>query len=322
MKRLRFPGYLLSLAASLTIFCAQAEDFPSRPLRIVAPAGPGTVPDAVARIFGQSLAEQLRQPVIVENRAGAGGVLAVREVSKAKPDGYTLMIGSNTTMAANVYLYKSFDVDPLKDFTPLALIVENPFVLLVSANSPFKSVKDLIAAAKAAPGKLTYGSPTGSALLCMELLKSLTGVDVVKVPYKASPQALTDLIGGQIDVSCDPLASSQANRMAGRTRALAQTGASRSALAPDLETAQEAGIAGMEYGAWQGFWAPAGLPKDVAARLSGAILTAMKDPDILQKLRALGSDPRPAGPEGLAAMQRTELSKIGAVVKKAQIAAE
>lgn len=323
MKTLRQIWCHLGLAAVTLCGSAYGQNWPTeKPIQMIVPAGAGGVTDGVARVIAQALTERLGQTVVVDNRAGAGGVLGVTYASKAKPDGYTIMVGTNTTMAANVYLYKNFHVNPLKDFTPLSLVVETPFVLLVPANSPYKRVGDLVAAAKAAPGKLNYGSGTSSALLCTELLKSIAGIDVVKVAYKASPQALTDLMGGQLDVLCEPLASSQGNMSTGRVRALATTSGTRSGLAPELETAIEAGFPGMEYAAWIGFWAPAGLPKDIADRLTSEIQTSLKDPEVQKKMRGLGSDPKPVGPEGLAAMQRAELTKIDTVVKAARITAE
>ncbi len=323
MKKLRQIWCLLGLAAMAVFPPAYGQAWPTaKPISMIVPAGAGGVTDGVARVIAQWLTERLGQSVVVDNRAGAGGMLGVTVASKAKPDGYTLMIGTNTTMAANVHLFKNHPVDPLKDFVPLALVVDTPFVLLVPSNSPYKRVGDLVAAAKAAPGKLNYGSGTSSALLCSELLKSIAGIDLVKVPYKASPQALTDLMGGQLDVLCEPLASSQGNMSTGRVRALALTGATRSGLAPDLETVTEAGFPGMDYGAWIGFWAPAGLPKEIQTRLSNEILASLKDPEVLKKMRGLGSDPRPTGPDAFAALQRAEMTKVGAVVKAAHIAAE
>lgn len=323
MKTLRQLWCLAGFAALAVFNPAHGQAWPAaKPISMIVPAGAGGVTDGVARVIAQWLTERLGQTVVVDNRAGAGGMLGVTLASKAKADGYTLMIGTNTTMAANVHLYKNHPVDPLKDFVPLALVVDTPFVLLVPANSPYKRVGDLVAAAKAAPGKLNYGSGTSSALLCTELLKSIAGVDLVKVPYKASPQALTDIMGGQLDVLCEPLASSQGNMSTGRVRALALTGAKRSGLAPDLETVVEAGFPGMDYTAWIGFWAPAGLPKEIATRLSDEILASLKDPEVLKKMRALGSDPRPTGPEGFAALQRAEMAKVGNVVKAARIVAE
>lgn len=323
MKTLRQIGCVFLGLAALACNPAHSQAWPAaKPISMIVPAGAGGVTDGIARVVAQWLTERLGQSVVVDNRAGAGGMLGVTVASKARADGYTLMIGTNTTMAANVHLYKTHPVDPLKDFVPLALVVDTPFVLLVPANSPYKRVGDLVAAAKAAPGKLNYGSGTSSALLCTELLKSIAGIDLVKVPYKASPQALTDIMGGQLDVLCEPLASSQGNMSTGRVRALALTGAKRSGLAPDLETVAEAGFPGMDYTAWIGFWAPAGLPKEIATRLSDEILASLKDPEVLKKMRALGSDPRPTGPEAFAALQRAEMVKVGNVVKAARIAAE
>ncbi|MES2415309.1 MAG: tripartite tricarboxylate transporter substrate binding protein [Pseudomonadota bacterium] len=323
MKTLRQIGCVFLGLAALAFNPAYSQTWPTaKPISMIVPAGAGGVTDGVARVIAQWLTERLGQSVVVDNRAGAGGMLGVSVASKAKADGYTLMIGTNTTMAANVHLFKNHPVDPLKDFVPLALVVDTPFVLLVPANSPYKRVGDLVAAAKASPGKLNYGSGTSSALLCTELFKSIAGIDLVKVPYKASPQALTDIMGGQLDVLCEPLASSQGNMTTGRVRALALTGAKRSGLAPDLETVTEAGFPGMDYTAWIGFWAPAGLPKDIATRLSDEILASLKDPEVQKKMRSLGSDPRPTGPEAFAALQRAEMTKVGNVVKAARIVAE
>jgi tripartite-type tricarboxylate transporter receptor subunit TctC len=183
-------------------------------------------------------------------------------------------------------------------------------------------VRDLVSAAKAAPGKLNYGAGTSSALLCTELFKAAAGVDLLKVPYKSSAQGLTDLIGGQLDVICEPLSSSLPNIRAGRLRALAQTGAQRSPLAPDLETAAEAGVKGMAYSAWLGFYGPAGIPKDISTRLATELLSILKDPVTMEKIRAIGFDPRPGNAEALAAVHSAEMSAVAATVKAAGIKAE
>jgi tripartite-type tricarboxylate transporter receptor subunit TctC len=289
---------------------------------MVVPQGAGGSTDAIARLVGQALGERLGQTVVIDNRAGAGGVLGVAAAAKAPADGYTLLIGSNTTLAANAYLYANFPVDPLKDFVPLALAADAPFVLVVPATSSLKSVRDLVSAAKAAPGKLNYGAGTSSALLCTELFKAAAGVDLLKVPYKSSAQGLTDLIGGQLDVICEPLSSSLPNIRAGRLRALAQTGAQRSPLAPDLETAAEAGVKGMAYSAWLGFYGPAGIPKDISTRLATELLSILKDPVTMEKIRAIGFDPRPGNAEALAAVHSAEMSAVAATVKAAGIKAE
>ena len=249
-------------------------------------------------------------------------MLGVAAAAKAAPDGHTLLIGSNTTVAANAILYASFPVDPLKAFVPLALAADAPFVFVVPAASPLKSVRDLVSAAKATPGKLTYGSGTSSALLCTELFKAAAGVDLLKVPYKSSAQGLTDLIGGQIDVVCEPLSASLPNIKAGRLRALAQTGAQRSALAPDLETVVEAGVPGMAYSAWVGFFAPGGVPRDISARLNRELMAILRDPAVQDKMRAISWEPRPGDAEALAELLRAEIKSIAATVKAAGIKAE
>lgn len=216
MNSLKFALAISTLICLVQSVPAQAQAWPSKPLQMVVPQGAGGSTDAIARLVAQVLGERLGQTVVIDNRAGAGGVLGVAAAAKAAPDGYTLLIGSNTTLAANAFLYASFPVDPLKDFVPLALAADAPFVFVVPAASPLKSVRDLVSAAKAAPGKINYGSGTSSALLCTELFKAAAGVDLLKVPYKSSAQGLTDLIGGQIDVVCEPLSASLPNIRAGR----------------------------------------------------------------------------------------------------------
>ncbi len=309
-------------AASLSAQ-AQAQPWPTKPLQMFVPQGAGGSTDSIARLVGQVLGERLRQTVVIDNRAGAGGVLGVAAAAKAPADGHALLIGSNTTMAANTFLYANFPVDPLKDFVPLALAADAPFVLVVAAASPLKTVRDLVAAAKAAPGKLNYGSGTSSALLCAEQLKAAAGIDLTRVPYKSSAQALTDMLGGQpLDVICEPLSSSAPHIKAGRLRALAQTGGQRSTLAPELETVAEAGIKGMNYSAWVAFFAPAGTPRDITTRLGSELAAILKDPGTSEKIRSIGFDPRPGDADALAALHRSELSTLSATVKAAGIKAE
>lgn len=317
-----FYSPMVAIALGLQGGTAVANTYPSRAILMVVPNAAGSTSDSMARVIGQSLSERFGQPVVIENRAGAGGVLAVNSVSMAKPDGYTIMMGTNTTMAANVYLYKSLRVDPLKAFTPLALIAENPFALLVAGNSVHGSVSDLIKAAQSSPGTITYGAGTSSALICMEMFKSLTGVDITKISYNGSTQALTDLIANRIDVICDPLATSLKNRSVGHFRPLAQTGSKRSALALEIPTLEESGVRNMHYVAWTGFWAPADLPEEVSIKLSQALVSTMEDPKVIKKMRALGSEPLALGAESLARVQRLELKSIGKVVRAANIAVD
>ncbi len=313
---------LLCCAAMLPCSAAWGQAWPAKPIQMIVPQGAGGSTDSLARLLAQALGDRLGQSVVVDNRAGAGGTLGVTAAAKATPDGYTILLGSSTTVAANTFLYAGFAVDPLKELVPLALAGDAPFAIVVSATSPHKTLRDLVAAAKAAPGTLNYGSGTSSALLCTELFKLRAGIDLVKVPYKATPQALTDLIGGQIQVVCEPLSSSLPNIRAGRLRALAQTGLSRSQLAPDIPTVAEAGVAGMEYTAWIGVFAPAGVPKDIVARLSSTLTKIVNEPAVMEKIRGIGFEPRPGDADATAALHRAELVKFGHVVKAAGIKAE
>jgi len=322
MNFLKFASILPIVACLLHPVAGTAQSWPSKPLQLIVPQGAGGSTDNLARLVAQALGERLGQNVVIDNRAGAGGVLGVAAAGRAAPDGYTLLVGSNTTVAANAFLYASFPFDPLKELTPLAMAADAPFALVVPAASPLKSVGDLVKAAKAAPGKLNYGSGTSSALLCTELFKAAAGVDLRRVPYKSSAQALTDLMGGQLDVVCEPLSTSLPNVRAGRLRALAQTGAQRSPSAPDLETVTESGVKGVAYTAWIAFYAPAGLPKDVNARLSNELFSVLSNPAVMEKIRGIGFDPRPGNAESLAAVHRAEMASVAATVKGAGIKAE
>ncbi len=323
MNPLKFMAGAWALATLLAGLPANAQQpWPTKSIQMIVPQGAGGSTDALARLVAQALGDRLGHTVVVDNRAGAGGVLGVSAAAKAAPDGYTILLGSSTTIAANVFLYANFPVDPLKDFVPLALAADAPFAFVVPAASPLKSMRDLLATAKATPGRLNYGSGTSSALLCTELLKHAAGINLTRVPYKASAQALTDLIGGQLDLICEPLSASLPNVKAGRLRALAQTGAKRSALAPDLETVAEAGVTGVVYSAWIGFFALAGSPPDAVARLRGELQTILKDPTIHDKVRSIGFEPRPGDAEALAALHRDELKSVAATVKAAGIKAE
>lgn len=313
---------LLATAGSIASMPAAAQAWPSRPVQLIVPQGAGGSTDALARLLAPLLGERLGQTVVIDNRAGAGGVLGVSTLAKAPADGYTLLFGSSTTVAANAFLYASFPIDPLKDLVPLALAADAPFVIVVPGSSPSKSLRELVATAKASPGKLNYGFGTSSGLLCMELLKQAAGIDIAKVPYKASAQALTDLIGGQLDVVCEPLSSSAPNAKAGRLRILAGTGTQRSSLAPELETVGEAGVKGMVYSAWVGFFAPAGVPRDISARLGRELTAILKDPAVQDKMRAISWEPRPGDAAALTELHRTEMKAIAATVKAAGIKAE
>ena len=318
-------GFITAALASLALLgspAARAQAWPAKPITMIVPQGAGGSTDALARLVGQALGTRLGQTVVIDNRAGAGGVLGATAAAKAAPDGYTLLFGSSTTTAANAFLYTSFPGDPLKIFVPLALVADAPFVFVVPTTSPVKSMHDLVAAAKATPGKLNYGYGTSSGLICTELLKSVAGLEITKVPYRSSAQALTDLMSGQLDVICEPLSTSGPNAKAGRLRILALTGKTRSSLAPDIPTVAEAGVPGMSYTAWIGVYAPAGLPPELATKLGGELLAVLKEPGFAEKVRGIGFDPRPGDAEALAELHRAEMKSVAATVKAADIKPE
>ncbi|MGE4239449.1 Bug family tripartite tricarboxylate transporter substrate binding protein [Ramlibacter sp.] len=303
---------------------AHAQAWPTKPVTIIVPAGAGGVTDLLARTIAPLLSKRLGQTVVVDNKPGANGVLGVSAAAKSRADGYTFVIGTSTSMAANVHLYKNFPVDPIRDFAPLALIGEIPFALAVPADSRFKTMKDLIAEARRSPGKINYGSGTSSAVLCAELVMRETKIELTRVPYKTGPAALTDLMAGRVDVVCESITSMLADaRGARRLRSLALVMDQRTPLAPDVETVSEAGFGKVHYAAWLGFWAPAATPKDVLARLSSELVAVIKDPEMQSRLPSFGVNvPASPGPETLAEAQREEVQKIGVLVKAAKIEAE
>ena len=305
----------------IALAAAAQQAFPHKPLRLIVPLAAGGGTDLAARVVAQALGERLGQSVVIENRAGAGGVIGVDAAAKSAADGYTFVIGSTTTMAANVFLYKDVPFDPLRDFVPLAMLGTIDFSLVVPATLPVNSVQELIAMAKSKPGQLSYGYGSSAALLCGELFKSLAGVDIVKVPYKGTPQSLTDLAGGRIQLVCEPLGTSLPFARAGRLRNLAVTSATRNSLAPDVITMAEAGVP-MEHGTWAAFFAPAKTPAEALAKLRAELLNAMKMPGVAEKIRDTGFVPTPAGAESLGATHRSDVARLEKLVKEAGIKAE
>jgi tripartite-type tricarboxylate transporter receptor subunit TctC len=285
-----FTRFLLLLCSILSfgVVGANAADYPSRPIRLVVPFSPGGAVDALARLIAQPLAARLGQPVVVYNRGGAGGSIGMDEVAKSPPDSYTLLlVHSGLTYMPGIYRQLPFD--PVTDFAGIVVAVSGIYVLAVNLDLPVKSVAELIAYAKANPGKLSYGSAgIGSSLhLAGELFKRDTGVDIVHVPYKGPADAATDLIGGRIQMMFGPPVTILPLAQAGKIRALAVTSAKRSALAPELPTVAET-LPGFEVVGWYGLAAPAGTPKDVIARLNAETNQLLQSPDLIAQLRPLG----------------------------------
>ena len=302
-------------AASLVAFPVWA-DFPDRPIKIVVPYPPGGTTDLLARAVAPRLAERLRQPVVIENRAGAGGVIGASAVSKSPADGYTLVFGTLATHGILPVLQKPAPYDALKDFAPITLVALTPNVLVANANVPIRSVAELLAGAKAKPGTINFGSTStgGSPHMSGELLKAMAQIDIVHVPYKGAAPMLIDLIGGQIQVGFDNLPSSIAHIRSGKIRALAVTTSKRWSSAPDVPTMAEAGVPGYESSAWFGVLAPAATPKALTELLQRHITAILRQPDVEKLFFEQGAEPVGNTPEEFSKFIALELQKWAKVV--------
>ncbi|WP_219213862.1 Bug family tripartite tricarboxylate transporter substrate binding protein [Variovorax boronicumulans] len=306
-------------ALSLAPLAAQAQAaFPSKPITIIVPFSAGGTTDILARVVGLHMGTDLGQPVVVDNRAGAGGNIGGQAAARANPDGYTLFMGTVGTHAINQSLYKKMPFDPIKDFAPLSRVAMVPNLLVANPAQPYKSVKELIAYGKAHPGKINFGSSgNGSSIhLSGELFKQMTGVDMQHVPYRGSAPAVSDLLGGQISVMFDNMPSAIQHVRGGKLRALAVTTAKRSPALPDVPTIAEAGVPGYEATSWFGLLAPAGTPAPIVAKLNAAILKALADPEVKKKLAEQGAESHGEKPEEFAAFIKSETAKWGKVVKE------
>ena len=310
----------LSLAGCALAGLAQ-QAYPNKPIRVIVPLAAGGGTDLATRVVSAALSERIGQPVIIENRAGAGGVVGVEAASKSAPDGYTIVVGSSTTMAANIFLYQNLPFDPLKDFVPLAMIGTIDFGITVPATMPAATLKEFIALAKAKPGTMSYGYGSSAALLCGEMFKSVAGVDIVKVPYKGTPQSLADLAADRIQMVCEPFGTSMPFIKSGRMKALAVTNTMRNSLAPDVPTMQEAGLP-MVHQTWAAFFAPAKTPPEALAKLRSELVAAMKMPGVAERIRDTGFVPAPLDAEALGAAHRSEVARLAKLVKEAGIKAE
>ena len=295
------------------------QSWPSRPLRLIVPYAPGGPVDISARLLAAKLQDSLGQPVVPENRPGAGGNIGVDLVAKGTPDGYTLVMSAIATLAINPSLYPNLPYDPLKDLRHVTLLVQVPNVLIVANDLPAKNVKELVALAKARPGKLDFGSgSTGSTgHLAGEMFKIMTGTYMVHIPYKGSAPALADMMAGRVHLMFDNLASALPSVRTGKVRALATTMPKRSSFLPDVPTLDEAGLRGFDMTTWWGVSAPAKTPQPVVDRLSAAILKAMDAPDFKERLRGMGSEaPAIRTPEQFTAFVSSELKTYTELVKR------
>lgn len=308
-------SFAVALAAG-GIGSALAQGYPSRPIRILVGFPPGGVADILARSVGAKLSESLGQPVVVENRAGAGGNIAAETLAKSAPDGHSLIMFGTPTLA-NVFLYRKLSYDPINEFAPVALVASMANILVVNPSVPANSVTELILLAKSKPGQLNFGSAgIGSTQhLSGQLFKSAAGIDISHIPYKGSGPAMTALLAGEIPIIFNVMSTVLPQMKAGKVRGLAVTSAKRSPFAPELPTISEAGLPGYEYVAYFGLIAPARTSQEIIARLNAETARILQMPDIMERLAFNGAEPMIATPEQFGAFLREELTRMGKVVK-------
>ncbi|MDH1178909.1 tripartite tricarboxylate transporter substrate binding protein BugE [Achromobacter mucicolens] len=317
---------LAAAAATLSLAGAAAAQatYPDRPIRLIVPFPPGGTSDVVGRIFAEALAKQIGQPVVVENRGGAGGTVGSRAVASAAPDGYTLLLGTSSTNGTNPAVYKNLPYDAVKDFTPVTQIIRVPGVIVVNKNFPAKDYASFTALIKGAPGKYSYASSGngGATHMAMEYYKSLSGLDMMHVPYRGTGPALNDVIAGQVPILWDTAASSMAHIQSGNLRPIVVAAKSRLPQLPDVPTFAEVGLPDYDAEMWNGLLAPAGLPKDVLAKLNDASRKALADKDVQAKYAGVGAYVVADTPEAFAAMIQGDVAKWKKVADFAHISAE
>ena len=319
----RTTAAVAMLVIAVLASAASAQSFPGKPVRIIVAFPPGGGVDIVARTMGPRLTELWRQPIVVENRPGASGVIGTEAAARAAPDGHTLFIGTLGNLTANQYLYPKMPVDPLRDLAPVTQVVAVHFVMVAHPSLPAKNVKELIALARARPGQINYASsgPGGAPHLGAELFKSMARVDMVHVPYKGSGLSFIDLLAGQVSLTCDSQLQAMPYIKAGRLRALAVLGGKRSPLLPDVATVGET-VPGYELTNWFGMTVPAATPPDLVSRLHADVSKVLRQPDFREKIAGMGADVVGSTPDQFGAFMKSESAKWGKVIREANIKAE
>ena len=321
MKRLRIAS-LLSAALGLGLVASQAlaQAYPNKPIKAVVPFAAGSATDQIGRAFAQKMSEVLGQPVVVENKAGVSGMLGADAVAKSAPDGYTILIGTNSTNAALKSLMKKLPYDQDTAFAPVAYMGSVPLIVAVNNDVPAKNLKELVDLAKSKPTQITFASASTSQLVSTEVLSSMTGTKMTNVPYKSGPAAMTDLIGGQVNLFSADFAVMLPQVKAGKIRGLAVTSTQRSKAIPELPTVNEAlGLKDYELIAYFAVFAPAGTPADIVNKLNAAVNTAAADKTILERFSALGFETAPASPDALAQRSKAETAKWAKAIRDAKI---
>jgi len=322
MNRFHAAALGTVLLASLPAV-GQAEGFPDKPITFVVPFAAGTATDQIARAIGVQITAATKQPVVIDNKAGASGMIAAQQVAKAAPDGYTVLITTNTTHAANEHLYKKLSYDPVKDFAPVTALGKGGQIMVVNNAFPARSVGEFVALAKKEPGKLSFGSGSSSSRMAGELLQQMAGIQLLHVPYKSNTLAVTDLLGGQIQMMITDTATGLPQVKAGKLRALGVSGDKRSPLAPEVPTISEAGVKGYEMGYWFAAYAPAKTPPAVVKRLNELMVQAARSQEAKTSFyEPTGTEVFTSSPDELAKFQAGESQKWGRIVKAAGIEAE
>jgi tripartite-type tricarboxylate transporter receptor subunit TctC len=302
---------------------ATAQTYPSKPIKAIVPFAAGSATDQIGRAFAQKMSEQLGQPIVVENKAGVNGMLGADAVAKAAPDGYTIMVGTNSTNAALKSLMKKLPYDQDTAFAPIGYIGSVPLIVAVNNEVPARNLKELVALAKTRPGHVTFASASTSQRVSTEMLQSVAGIEMTHVPYKSGPAAMTDLIGGQVNLFTADFAVMLPQVKAGKIRGLAVTSMQRSRAIAELPTVNEAlGVKDYELIAYFAMFAPAGTPADVIAKLNKALNAAANDKDIIEKFSAIGFETAPGTPEALAQRNKAETAKWAKAIRDAKIEAE
>jgi tripartite-type tricarboxylate transporter receptor subunit TctC len=314
---------LAALAASLALMgSAFAQDYPSKGVTFVVPFAAGSATDQLARGLGQQVSTDSKQAVVVDNKPGASGFIAAQFVAKAPADGYTVLITTNTTHAANEHLYKTMPYDPVKDFAPVTLLGKGGQIMVVNLKIPAKTVQEFIALAKKDPGKYSFGSGSSSSRIAGELFQQMAGVQLLHVPYKSNPLAITDLLGGQIDMMITDNATGLPQVKGGKLRALGMSSLKRTPLAPEVPTIDESGVKGYEMSYWFAAYVPAKTPPAVVARLHNLLVAATQGAAAKSFYESTGTEPLVSSPEELAKFQAAESTKWGRIIKAANIQPE